>query len=292
MDTDAVAVLVAAASAGSLSAAARRLGITPMIATRRLAALEHDLGVRLMQRTTRSLSLTPEGETFLPFAQALIEGEAAGRAMLRSSTAGASGLLRVSAPVAFSRKIIAPLVPALLRANPALRIDLDLTDHVVDIVATGIDLAIRVAPLRDNGLIARRLAPSPRYLCASPGYLEQRGAPDTLEALADHDCLALTGTTHWAFQLDGQERRVRVAGRFSASSVEGLYEAGLHGAGIMLAAEWNVRNDLRRGRLIAITIPGAAPVDLSVWAVYPTTRLVLPKLRVFVAAIEAALAPP
>jgi len=289
MDTDAVAVLVHAVSAGSLSAAARRLGITPMIATRRLSALEQDLGVRLMQRTTRSLSLTAEGEAFLPFAEALIEGEAAGRAVLRASTGGASGLLRVSAPVAFGQKLILPLIPDLLRDNPQLRIDLDLTDRVVDIVSSGVDLAIRIAKLRDNSLIAHRLSGSPRLLCAAPGYLRERGSPSCLEDLADHDCLALTGVTHWPFLVDGQERRVRISGRFTASSIEGVHGACLNGAGIGLIAGWNVADELRQGKLIALDFPGVAPADLSIWAVYPTARQVLPKLRVFVSAVEKAL---
>ncbi|PKU24695.1 LysR family transcriptional regulator [Telmatospirillum siberiense] len=290
MDIDSVAVLVAAASAGSLSAAARRLGVTPMVATRRLAALEQDLGVRLMHRTTRSLSLTPEGEAYLPYAQALVEGEAAGRAILRSSASGASGLLRVTASVAFARKIIAPMVPRLLRANPELRIDLEMTDQVVDIVSSGVDLAIRIAKLRDSSLIAHRLAGSPRVLCASPAYLEARGAPATLEELSSHDCLALSGVTHWVFLAAGRERQVRVGGRFSSSSIEGLLEASLNAGGIGLIAEWNVRDELRQGTLVPLSIEGAVPEDLSIWAVYPSARLVLPKLRVFVAALEAELA--
>lgn len=289
MDTNAVAVLVAAAAAGSLSAAARRLGITPMIATRRLAALERDLGVRLMQRTTRALSLTAEGQAFLPFAQALVEGEAAGRAVLHSAAAGASGLLRVSAPVSFGRKLIVPLVPKLLRDHPDLRIDLELTDHVVDIVATGIDLAIRIARLRDNSLIARRLGPSPRLLCAAPDYLHRRGCPKVLEDLAGHDCLALSGTGHWVFHHGQEERRIRVAGRFTANSMEGLLDACVHGAGIALAAEWNVREELRSGRLVSIQLFDMPPDDRAVWGVYPTTRQVLPKMRVFLSALEAAL---
>ncbi|MDR3436777.1 LysR family transcriptional regulator [Telmatospirillum sp.] len=289
MDTDAVAVLVSTAAAGSLSAAARRLGITPMVATRRLAALERDLGVRLMQRTTRSISLTPEGEAFLPFAEALIEGEEAGRAILRSATASASGLLRVSAPAAFGRKIVTPVIPELLRGNPQLRIDLELTDKVVDIVSTGADLAIRIAKLRDNSLIAHRLAANPRVLCAAPGYLAERGVPVTLDDLGRHECLALTGVTHWTFLVDGNERRARISGRFSASSIEGLLEACVGGAGIALLATWNVRDELQRGTLVTVPLGAAVPEALSIWAVYPTARLVLPKLRVFVSALEAAL---
>ncbi|HEV2678317.1 MAG TPA: LysR family transcriptional regulator [Aliidongia sp.] len=290
MDTNAVAVLVNAASAGSLSAAARRLGITPMIATRRLAALERDLGVRLMHRTTRSVSLTPEGEAFLPFAQALVEGEAAGRANLRPAATGVSGLLRVTASAAFGRKIVAPIVPGLLRDNPDLRIDLELTDSIVDIVASGADLALRIGRLRDSSLIARRLAPNPRVLCAAPAYLAGRGAPTTIEELARHECLALTGATHWPFEIDGKERRVRITGRFTASNIEGLRSACLGGAGIGLFAAWNVQDEFRAGTLVPVPLVGAAPEEHSIWAVYPTARLVLPKLRLFVSTLETVLA--
>ncbi len=292
MDTDAVAVLVAAAATDSLSAAARRLGILPMLATRRLAALEQDLGVRLMHRTTRSISLTPEGEAFLPYAQALLESEAEGRAHLRTAEAGASGLLRVSASLAFGRKAIAPIIPGLLRDNPDLRIELELQDAPIDMVASGVDLAIRIANLRDNGLIAHKLADNPRVLCAAPAYVAARGVPTSIADLAHHDCLALTGTSHWTFEANGRRRQVRIHPRFSASSIEGLHEVCLAGGGIVLLSLWNVRDDLAAGRLVALPLVGTAPEDLAIWAVYPTRRLVPPKVRLFIAALDARLAGP
>lgn len=292
MDTDAVAVLVAAAATESLSAAARRLGILPMLATRRLAALEQDLGVRLMHRTTRSISLTPEGEAFLPYAQALLESEAAGRAQLRPAEAGASGLLRVSASMAFGRKAIAPIIPGLLRDNPDLRIELELQDVPIDMVASGVDLAIRIANLRDNGLIAHKLADNPRVLCAAPAYVQARGVPSSIADLAHHDCLALTGTSHWTFEAKGRRRQVRIHPRVASSSIEGLHEVCLGGGGIVLLSLWNVRDDLAAGRLVALPLVGTAPEDLAIWAVYPTRRLVLPKVRLFIAALEARLAMP
>lgn len=292
MDTDAVAVLVAAAATDSLSAAARRLGISPMLATRRLAALEMDLGVRLMHRTTRSLSLTPEGEAFLPYAQALLESELAGRAQLRPAQEGASGLLRVSASLAFGRKVVAPILPGLLRDNPDLRIDLELNDGVIDIVGSGLDLAIRIAHLRENGLIAHKLADNPRVLCAAPSYVAARGAPATVADLAGHDCLALTGVSHWIFEAEGRRQQVRIHPRVCASSIEGLHEVCLGGGGIVLISHWNVREDLAAGRLVTLPLLGTAPEDLAIWAVYPTRRLVLPKVRLFIAALEARLAQP
>jgi DNA-binding transcriptional LysR family regulator len=289
MDTDGLVVLLAAASAGGLSAAARRLGITPMNATRRLAALERDLGVRLLHRTTRSMALTPEGEAFLPFAEAMLENETAGRARLRPATAGASGLLRVTAPLAFGRKIAAPLVPGLLRRHPELRVDLDLRDAITDLVAGGFDLAVRAAPLRDNRLIARRLADNTRLLCAAPEYLAERGAPRTLDDLAGHDCLARSGAGHWVFVTEGGERAVRLDPRFTTNSHDGLREACIAGGGLALLAWWNVHEELADGRLVRVPLDGAEPEPRWIWAVYPTARQVLPKVRVFIAALEEAL---
>lgn len=290
MNTDDVQVFTTAAAAGSLSEAARRLGLTPMIASRRLAALEAALGVRLMHRTTRSLSLTAEGETFLPYALAMVGNEEEARARLRAETAGAAGLLRVSVPVGFGRKIVGPRVPALLAENPELRIALDLSDSLPDLVANGIDLAIRIARLRDSGLIAKKLADSRRTLVASPEYLRRRGAPARVEALAEHECLTLAGVTHWTFVVEGAERHVRLNPRFSAGNIEGCHAACLAGGGITLLSDWNIAEDVRDGRLVPVHIPDGEPETLAIWAVYPTTRLVPPKVRVFISAIREALA--
>ncbi|WP_085032557.1 LysR family transcriptional regulator [Ensifer aridi] len=289
MNVDDVAVFNAAAGAGSLSEAARRLGLTPMIATRRLASLERSLGVRLMHRTTRSLSLTPEGESFLPYAQALVETEQQARALLRGEDQGAAGLLRVSAPVAFSIKVIAPLVPSLLESNPELRISLDMSDSMPDLVSSGTDLAIRIARLKDSSLIARNLAGNPRSLVASPAYLEKHGTPRSAGELAHHDCLPLYGVTHWTFVKAGVESSLRLQSRFSSTSIEGCHAACLAGAGIALLSDWNVADDLSSGRLTRVTLEDAKPETLAIWAVYPTSRLVPPKVRVFIDALVSAL---
>ncbi|MDO1585296.1 LysR family transcriptional regulator [Rhizobium oryzicola] len=289
METDDVRVFVTAASAGSLSAAARRLGLTPMTATRRLASLEAALNVRLMQRTTRSLSLTPEGEAFLPYAQAMVENSELALAHLHDGEGHASGLLRVSVPIAFGRKFVAPIVPALLEKNPKLRITLDMNDALPDLVATGMDLAIRIARLRDNQLIAQKLADNPRFLVASPDYLQRRGTPQTTQDIVNHDCLPLSNATHWTFQGESGERLARLNVRFSASSIEGCHAACLAGGGIALLSHWNIAEDIRLGRLVPIQLEDASPETLAIWAVYPTTRLVLPKVRVFIASLREAL---
>ena len=292
MDSEEIAVLVQAVAAGSLSAAARRLGLSPMVASRRLAALEGRVGVRLLHRTTRSVSLTPEGEAFLPHAQAMLEAAEAARASLAPTGRGASGLLRVTAPAAFGRKVVAAMMPGLLAENPDLRVELGLTDSIVDIVAEGIDVAVRIGRLRDSSLIARRLAYSRRWLWASPAYLARAGTPRTVADLPAHECIVLTGVSTWPFQrrADGKVEEVRIAGRFTSNSIEAVHEACLGGVGLALMSGWNCAEDLEAGRLVALDLEDGGPVDLAIWAVHPSARFVPPKLRVFVAALERTLA--
>jgi DNA-binding transcriptional LysR family regulator len=284
-----IAVLVEAVQAGSLAAAARRLRITPMLASRRLAELEAQLGVRLMHRTTRSLSLTGEGEAFLSHARLLLEQEATARMSVRPGLASVTGMLRVTASVPFGRKVVAPLVAVLLRDHPDLQVDLLLSDGIIDIVAQGIDLAIRIAPLRENTLVARRLADNPRRLYASPAYVADHGLPETPADLVRHRCLALTGTSHWSFLAGSGTLRQGVTGPFTSSSIEALHQACLGGLGIAMLSEWDVEEEVAIGHLLPISLGAWQPDALAIWAVYPTARLVPPKVRLFIAALEVRL---
>ena len=290
IDLGGVAVFLNAAAAGSLSAAARRMGIAPMAATRRLAALEEGLGVRLMQRTTRSVSLTAEGEAFLPFASTILEAAEAGRAIISPSQNGAAGLLRVTACGSIGRAVIMPLITTLLDENPGLRVDMLLTDAVVDIVSTGVDVAVRIGELKDSNLIATSLGSNRRILCASPQYLNRRGSPRRLSELADHDCVAPTGTLHWQFNVDGEERAVRISGRVTVSSLDGVFDACVAGAGLAVLSSWHADAEIAAGKLVQIELMDASPKELEIWAVYPTRRQVLPKVRVFVEAMRERLA--
>lgn len=289
MDLADVGVFVEAARMGSLAAAARRLGIASMAASRRLAALEQEVGARLVHRTTRALSLTAEGEAFLPHAQAMLEGEAAARASIRPSSAGASGMLRVTASAPFGRKMVAPMIPAFMRANPDLQVDLQVTDAITDIVASGIDVAIRIAVLRDNSLIARRLDANPRKLYASPAYVAEHGAPKILADLADHQCLAITGVSHWTFMIGDKPVQQRVAGRFTASGIETLHMACLGGLGLAMLSDWNIREDVAAGRLVEVPLADAVLESWSIWAVYPSARLLPAKTRLFIDALARRL---
>ncbi|MCM2455636.1 LysR family transcriptional regulator [Rhizobium sp. CG4] len=289
MNIQDVLVFTTAVAAGSLSEAARRLGMPSMTATRRLAALEATVGVRLMHRTTRSLSLTAEGETFLPYAQALVENTEEALAQFNSGTQKASGLLRVSVPVAFGIQFVAPLVPQLLEAHPSLRISLDLNDALPDLVSSGMDLAIRIARLKDSNLIARKLADNPRVLVASPEYLRKYGTPRTLEELQQHDCLPIANIQQWNFVADGHERHMRLNPRFSATSIEGCHAVSIAGGGIALLANWNVEKDLQSGRLVEVKLEDAAPQTIAIWAVYPTRKLLPAKVSVFISALQEVL---
>ncbi len=289
MDIINLEVFVAAVSERSLSGAARRLKLTPMAVTRRIAALEHEIGIRLIHRSTRAISLTSEGEVFLPFALEILETHEAARAALSPSGSGASGLLRVSAPVTLGRKVIMPLVPHLLQAHPGLRIDLGLSDSIVDIVSSGVDVAIRIAPLKDSGLVARHLADNPKHLYASPAYLAARGEPASLKDLETHECLTFSDATHWQFNVGEKNYMVRTSSRFSSSGVDGFLAACTAGLGIARLSWWDAWDDVQSGKLVRINLPDVKPQGLSVWAVYPTRRQVLPKLQVFLDVLAAAL---
>jgi DNA-binding transcriptional LysR family regulator len=289
MDFAALAIFVEAVQAGSIAGAARRLGIGAMAASRGLAALEQEVGARLVHRTTRSLSPTTAGEAFLPHARAMLEAQANGIAAVRPNEAGLTGMLRITASAAFGRKVVAPMIPGFMRAHPALQVELLMTDEQVDIVARGIDVAVRIAKLRDNHLVARKLADNPRRLVASPAYLVEQGTPQRVEDLAAHQCLLPTNMTHWEFVRGGKRIRQRVGGAFSANSIEAIHQACLGGLGIANLSSWDVDPAIRSGALVAIELEDGMPDPLAIWAVYPTAQLVPAKVRAFIDALDRAL---
>ena len=286
-----VEVFSAIAESGSLSAAARRLGLAPMTVSRRLATLEGELGVRLFHRTTRSVSLTTEGETFLPFATTLLEASEGARVSLKSNAGAASGVLKVTAPTVFGQAVIMPLIPALLEEHPALRVDLTLSDSIVDIVGLGIDVAVRISTLRDSTLIARPLAPNPRVLCASPLYLELHGIPATMDALLSHRRIALHGMPFWPFMRDGETVSMRVEGVFSANSVEAVRTASRQGLGVAMLTYWDIRDDLAAGSLCVVELEDVDPEQLFITALLPTRQHVPHRVGVFLQRLEAVLNP-
>ncbi|GLK80091.1 LysR family transcriptional regulator [Methylopila turkensis] len=293
MDLDDVALFHAIASAGSLSGAGRQAGLSPMAVSRRLATLEKELGVRLFHRTTRSVALTSDGETFLPLAQSMLEArEAAAAAFAESREAGLSGVLRITAPNLIGRSIVVPLAVRLMAENPLLTVDLTLSDGIVDIVAGGIDVAIRVATLQESGLVAIKVADNPRILCAAPSHVQANGAPRTLAELDDHVCLTLHAMDAWVFVQAGRRVAKRVVGRLSASSVDAVRAACHAGAGFALLTYWDVAQDLADGRLVAAPLGDAATEPLAIWAVLPTRRHVPVRVRRFIDEMKALLSKP
>ncbi|KPX38420.1 MULTISPECIES: LysR family transcriptional regulator [Pseudomonas syringae group genomosp. 2] len=284
-----IEVFAAIASSRSLSEAARRLGLSPMAISRRLAALENDLGVRLFHRTTRSVSLTPEGEVFLPHAKTILEASEAARTTLKADAGSASGVLRVTAPSVFGQTVIMPLLPALMLENPALSIDLTLSDSIVDIAGLGIDVAIRIATIRDSALVARSLAPNPRVVCVSPDYLARHGKPALLEELRHHPCIALQAMPWWPFTRNGEPITIRAQGPFSANSVEAVRTACKQGMGLAMLTYWDVRQEINEGSLQQVDFEDAMPEQLSVTAVLPTRQRVPHRVRLFIDRLEAAL---
>lgn len=291
LDLADLAVLTEAVQQGSLSAAGRRLGLTPVAASRRLAALEDEVGARLIHRTTRSLSLTPEGEAFLPHAEAILAHAEDGRAAVAGG-GEAGGLLRVAASVPFGRKVLTPMLVNFLSEHSRLNVELLLSDAVADLAAQGVDVAIRFGGLKDSTLVARRLADNARGLYVSPAYLVRHRAPTRVVELREHDCLAVPAVRQWTFEHNGRAVRQTVAGRFAADSMEALHEAALRGLGIVQLSEWNVREDVAAGRLTEIRLADGAVPDHGIWAVLPTRRLVPRKVHLFLNALASHLGAP
>lgn len=285
-----VRLFLAVANAGSLSAAARQCETGPMHVSRRIAALEAELGARLFHRTTRAVALTDEGTAFLPHAMTLVETEDNARHALRPTPAQASGLLRITAPSVFGQAIVLPVLSRLLAQHPALRVDLDVSDRLVDIVGQGFDLALRVAPLLDSELVAKRITGNPRLICAAPAYLARHSQPATLAELLRHDCIVLQAVPLWPLMVDGTLQRVRVSARVTTSSVEAARAAALQGAGLAMLTYWDVYRQLADGSLTAVALDDAAMEQLSIWAVMPTRRHVPARVKLFLAALEEALA--
>jgi len=285
-----VALFLVITETRSLTQAAKRQGVSAMAVSRRLAALEQALGARLLQRTTRSVSLTQEGMEFLPYARALVEAEMGARALFSPSAHGAAGLLRITAPSGFGRRNILPLIPGLLADNPELSIDLQLSEEVVDIVGKGIDVAVRIAPLKDSTLIARKIADNPRVVCASPDYLRANGTPRAVGDLINHRCLRLSGVPQWIFEREGEVVRVGVEGRFQSDNVEGVRELCVQGLGMAQLTRWDVMQEIRAGELVEITLADVAPQALSIWALLPTTRYLPLRVSAFIDRLKSSLA--
>ena len=277
--------------AGSLSAAARELHSTPAMISKRLTRLEDRLGVKLLHRTTRRLTPTEVGQSFYERVLAVLAAVADAESLAAIDNDRPRGLLRVSLPTSFGRLHVAPRLKSFLDTFPDLRLLVDLNDEYVDLAAGGFDVAVRIGTLPDSSLIARRLAPNRRVLCASPLYLEKYGMPRSLEDLDQHRLLAAEPQMAWRF--DGPDGPVTYKPQSSlqTNSSELVREAVLTGLGIAFRSTWDVASELRLGSLKRVLPAFSGAADVNIYAVYAGRRLVPPKVRAFVDYFANAFGP-
>lgn len=278
-------VFVRVAALGSLSGAARALGMSQSMATKHMAALEGRLGVRLLHRSTRRITLTEAGQRYLESAERILEELDRSDAAAAAERVEVTGTLRVSAPVSFTTRILAPVLPAFQALHPALRVELGLNDRVVNLIDEGWDVAIRIGRLREGGLIARRLAPCRVAVAASPAYLSEHGTPRRVADLGAHNCLSYTlasssAPDEWSFGPGGAVK-VPVAGNLRANNGDALVAAAVAGQGIISQPTFILCDDLRAGRLVALDLDHP-PTELDgVFAVWPGDRRPPARLRAF-----------
>ncbi|WKB51024.1 LysR family transcriptional regulator [Eleftheria terrae] len=276
---------VAVATKGSLTAAAKAEGVAPAVIGRRIDALEERLGVKLLVRTTRRISLTHEGSAFLEDCQRLLTDLANAEASVSEGGVKASGHLRITAPAGFGRRHVAPLVPRFLSLHPEVSLSLNLSDRVVDIVNEGFDCAVRVGDLPDSSLVSLRLADNRRLCVATPSYLKRRGAPQHPGELNQHDCLTLSSdasqTRGWAFMVDGQLTHLRPPGKLDCSDGQVLHDWCLSGLGIAWRSTWEVESELAAGRLVQVLEAYAAPPN-GIYAVFPQRKHLPLRVRLWI----------
>lgn len=277
---------------GSLSQAARELDLAPAGVSKRLAALEARLDVRLFHRSTRGLSLTDEGAAALERARGMLQDAEDLEGMFRERAGRVSGLLRIGAPSRFGARYVVPTVAEFLAQHPEADAVLDLTDRIQDLVVDGLDLAVRIGPLPDSNLITRKLADNHRIACAAPAYLERRGHPRRPQDLAEHDCLVVENNNVWRFNGGLAPVEVRVRPRVRCRHTDEVAALCRMGTGIALKSIWDVHDDIAAGRLVRVLpeypVAGTAAIALLL----PERQLVPPRVRAFIACLQARIGSP
>lgn len=272
--------------AGSLSAAGRKLRISPAMVSKRLARLEGRLGTRLVHRTTRRLSLTQAGEAFHQDVIAILAAVHAAETRVTGHEGLPAGPLRITAPTSFGRLYVAPKLRGFLDAHPRISVQLDLSDAFTDLIGERVDLAIRIAPAISAGLVAHRLGASRRVLCAAPGYLAACGTPMDIQDLEHHQLLAAAGQLPWRLEGPKGPKTLDGESRVRTNSSEVVRELTLAGAGIALRSLWDVAGDMAVGRLVRVLPAYEGSSSAGVYAVYPRSALVPAKVTAFVAFLQ------
>ncbi len=276
-------VFARVAAVGSLSGAARAMGISQTMATKHIAALEQRLGTKLLHRTTRRMTLTEAGRKFLTAVEGILDDIALAEAEASQSATEVQGRLRLNAPVSFGIREVAPLLAGLCARHPRLEIDLGLNDRQVNLIEEGWDLVVRIGHLQDSRMVARRLAPCAMAVCASPQYLEQHGRPRCITDLGKHNCLGYTlarlvGVERWCFGTDGK-KSVAISGSMRANNGDVLVAAAVAGQGIVYQPMFLVRPEIDAGTLVEIELDYPTVMLDGIYAAYPADRTPPAKVR-------------
>ncbi|HMG49643.1 MAG TPA: LysR family transcriptional regulator [Inquilinus sp.] len=284
-------VFVAVVAKGSFTRAAETLDTSPANVTRYVNELEAHLATRLLNRSSRRLSLTEAGEALVERARGILDEVAETEAIVSSAALSPRGRLRLNAPLSFGMLHLAPLWPRFLARYPEIELDVDLIDRVVDLVGEGYDLAVRISRVGSQALVGRKLAASRNIVCASPDYIARRGRPMTPQDLADHPCITYGDPpmTVWQFARRGEAPvGTTVSGAIMSNDGEVAHAAALAGAGVVLKSIWHVAEDLAAGRLVRILEDYESPAS-PLQAVFPSARHLAPKTRAFLDFLGAEL---
>lgn len=286
----AMATFVRVVETGSFSAAARQLNVGQPAVSKTIAQLENRLQVSLLIRSTHGLAPTEAGQLFYERATAALREADEAELAARGAGAGLTGCLRVSAATTFARIHVVPLLPLFLEQHPGLDIDVILDDRMIDLVAEGIDLSLRMGTLADSTAIARRIATGRRSVLASPAYLARAGRPQSPADLAEHEAVIYSQLPRrWSFTRDGAETAVAVHGRVRVSAAEGLRAAVLADLGLTIASDWMFSPELPDGRICRVLEEWTLP-PLDLWAVFPAGRMASAKARQFASFVETHMA--
>ena len=285
MDTiEGMRTFLAVVSEGSFSRAAERLGMSPQLVSKYVGQLERRLNVRLLNRSTRQMSITEAGHAYYGRCQQVLADIDEMESTVSELTAKARGTLRINAPMSYGILHLTRAIVEYQSTQPEVDINLTLNDRVVDIVSEGFDLAIRIAELDDSSLVARKLAPIRLVVCGAPEYFQKRGVPQTPEQLSEHQCLGyayFSDRDVWRFERGGKSHAVQIDGRFSANNGDVLRLSAIAGAGIVLQPTFLVGGDIRAGRL-QIVLEKYRVKELSLYAVYAHRQYLSAKVRTFV----------
>jgi DNA-binding transcriptional LysR family regulator len=290
-----IGAFVTAVEAGSFTVAAERLGLSKSAVGKSIARLEERVGVRLLERTTRSLKCTQAGEAFYRTCVAVLSELDDAQTKLEAYRGEVSGRLRISLPISFGRRWVLPVLLELGRANQALQLDIFFTDRHVDLIEEGFDLVVRLGePVESLGLSARFLGIQKWLICAAPSYLERHSEPRSRDQLAEHECLVITNGNRpipWQFtDENGNHTSIKVTGRHSISSGDATLDAAVAGMGIACMPSWLIYDELRAGRLVRLLSPEAAEHS-PIYALWPRARDLLPRIRRSVDALVGRFLP-